>query len=102
MDIKNLILNYKPKIIHIFVILFLLNLLIFTFFYGKTSLFSDVSRELYIPIAMNNGEVLYKDIFNVYAPLGYQINEIIIKLFSDKINTNFMGVIPSFKNIYKK
>ncbi|MBE7705355.1 MAG: hypothetical protein E7Z90_06055 [Cyanobacteria bacterium SIG29] len=91
MDIKNLILNYKPKIIHIFVILFLLNLLIFTFFYGKTSLFSDVSRELYIPIAMNNGEVLYKDIFNVYAPLGYQINEIIIKLFSDKINTYFMA-----------
>ena len=96
MGIKNLILNYKPKIIHIFAILFLLNLLIFTFFYGKTSLFSDISRELYIPIAMNNGEVLYKDIFNVYAPLGYQINEIIIKLFSDKINTYFItGFINS-------
>ena len=35
----------------------------------------DSGREFYIPYRMLCGDVLYKDIFNIYGPLAYQINQ---------------------------
>jgi len=61
--------------------LLLLIILCFVFFfsaYGRFGVFFiDTSREVYIPYAMNKGFVLYKDIFNIYPPLSYQINAFI-------------------------
>lgn len=34
----------------------------------------DSGREFYIPLRMLGGEVLYRDIFNIYGALSYQIN----------------------------
>ncbi len=62
--------------------------------------YSDIGREFYIPSQMNNGCILYKDIFNVYAPLGYQINSIIIKFFSNKLNTFYsIGLFLTIINL---
>ncbi|MBQ3640884.1 glycosyltransferase family 39 protein [bacterium] len=66
--------------------------------------YSDIGRELYIGSQMSNGEVLYKDIFNVYAPLGYIFNQAIICILGNKIETfkliglflSVMSAIPVF------
>ena len=69
----------------------------FEAFYGKLSMFFvDTSREVYIPMAMNKGALLYKDIFNVYAPLGYQINALLTKIFGENLNVYYwIGFINS-------
>ncbi len=56
--------------------------------------FVDSSREAYIPMAMNRGSVLYKDILNVYQPLGYQINAVLYLLFGENLRTlYFAGLV---------
>lgn len=80
-----------------FLILFFLLSLIFLLFYGRLgSFFFDISREVYIPQAVNEGSVLYKDIFNVYAPLGYQLNAFITAVFGNSLNMFYiLGFINS-------
>ncbi|MCR5261064.1 MAG: hypothetical protein K6C94_04425 [Candidatus Gastranaerophilales bacterium] len=69
----------------------------------------DTGRELYIPFRMLNGEVLYKDIFNIYGPLAYQINAFSYCLMGARINSlrifgifNFMLILSSIWFILKE
>ncbi|MGN0014229.1 MAG: hypothetical protein ACI37T_02285 [Candidatus Gastranaerophilaceae bacterium] len=69
----------------------------------------DTGRELYIPYRMLNGEVLYKDIFNIYGPLSYQLNTLAYKIFGVKIHSlrifgilNLMLLISSVWLILKE
>ncbi len=79
------------KIIPAFVIILLVNILLFSVFSSHIFLFVDTSREVYIPMAMNSGEVLYKDIFNVYPPLGYQFNAFLTSVFGLNFHTFFIS-----------
>lgn len=79
----------KYKILISFIVIFLINLFFFASYNLHAMLFVDTSRELYIPMAMNDGAILYKDIFNVYAPLGYQINAFLTSIFGENIGTFF-------------
>lgn len=72
-------------------IIFILNFLLFYVFRGGAMVFSNSSRELYIPMAMNDGYVLYKDIFNVYAPLGYQLNAFLLNIFGENLETFYIA-----------
>lgn len=67
-------------------------------FYGKTESFLvDVGREAYVPWQITQGEVLYKDIFNVYGPLSYQINALMYMVFGTKLSTLYIaGYLNSF------
>ncbi len=95
-DILTNLFSHKYGILTCFVVIFLINLFLFLLYNGNAMLFVDTSRELYVPMAMNDGGVLYKDIFNVYAPLGYQLNAFFIKIFGEDINTFFnIGFINS-------
>lgn len=59
--------------------------------------FSDIGREFYIPFRMNQGAVLYKDIINIYAPLGYILNAFLLKIFGSGLNTFlFTGFFLSY------
>ncbi len=82
------------------IILFLLGFFLFNlyfFFLKQGSLTTDVGREFYIPWQMLKGEVLYKDILNIYGPLAYQINSLAYIVFGQKILTLYsLGVINSF------
>lgn len=60
---------YVLLVVGAFVVLFLLSL-----FMLNPAI--DTGRELFIPLRMLNGEVLYKDILNIYGSLAYQINEV--------------------------
>ena len=67
------------------------------FFLHQGFLLIDTGREFYIPQQMLNGEVLYKDIFNIYGPLSYQINAILFAIFGVKINTLYLfGILNSY------
>lgn len=47
----------------------------------------DTGREFYIPFRMLGGEVLYKDIFNIYGALAYQINTFAYFLLGAKVTS---------------
>ena len=67
------------------------SLFMFFLFYGKYDAYLvDVGREAYIPWQMLKGKLLYKDIFNVYGPLGYQINAMAYALFGVNLNTLYL------------
>ncbi len=78
-------------------IILVFSILFFIIFYGKQDAYLvDVGREAYIPWQMLNGKVLYKDIFNVYGPLGYQINALAYIILGIKLSTLYlMGFLNS-------
>lgn len=77
------------------IILFLVN--VFLFWLKQGSLVIDTGREFYIPSQMLKGHVLYKDIFNIYGPLSYQVNSLAFLLFGQKITSLLIfGVVNSF------
>ncbi len=87
---------YNNKYINSFnfsiVCIFVFCLILFISGYARFgTFFIDTSREAYVPMAMNNGNILYKDIFNVYAPLGYQLNAFLYFLFEESLNTLYIA-----------
>lgn len=89
--------NCFKKDIGIILLLILVFCLILPFFYMKQGLFLiDTGREYYVPLQMLDGNVLYKDIFNIYAPLSYQINSVIMSIFGQKLNVLYnVGILNS-------
>lgn len=67
------------------------------FFVGHYSnILIDVGREVYYPEQILNGQVLYKDIFNIYGALAYQINAFLYLVFGAKLSTlYFSGCVSS-------
>ncbi len=63
----------------------LINILIILCFILGYGRFGDVIfdsfREAYIPAQMLKGQVLYKNIFNIYAPFSYLFNALLFKIF---------------------
>ena len=54
----------------------------------------DVGREIYYPERILQGDILYKDLFDIYGPLAYQFNAILYKLFGAKLSTLYgAGVV---------
>lgn len=82
--------------------IFAISAFLFFLFYGKQDVYLvDVGREAYIPWQMLKGQLLYKDIFNVYGPLGYQINAILYYIFGIHLNTlYFAGFFNSLIILY--
>ena len=77
-------------------ILFVSLVLYFVLHTGNYGYIIDVGREAYLPWQMLKGQLLYKDIFNVYGPLGYQINAIAYAIFGVKLSTLYlMGFLNS-------
>lgn len=56
----------------------------------------DTGRELYIPSRMLSGELLYRDILNIYGAFAYQINAILFGIFGERLETLYsFGLINS-------
>ena len=72
-------------------------LLIFTIFYGKFGdIIVDSFREAYIPEQVANGQILYKNIFSIYAPFAYLFNALIFKIFGSNLKVlYFLGLFFS-------
>lgn len=88
-------LKKEYKVLLVIFCLFVLTLILFWLKQG--CLIIDTGREFYIPWQMLKGQVLYKDIFNIYGPLSYQINALSLFLFGQKITSLYvLGVLNSF------
>ncbi len=83
------------------IILWLLCIIGLVFFLGHYSgILIDFGREVYYPEQILSGKVLYKDLFNIYGPLAYQINALLYKLFGFKLSTLYgAGVICSLLTV---
>ena len=51
----------------------------------------DFGREVYYPGQILEGKVLYRDLFNIYGPLSYQINAVLYKIFGAKFSTLYVA-----------
>lgn len=72
--------------------LIVLSLILSTiFFYSHGNISTDTGREAVIPLALLNGEIMYKDILNIYAPLSYYINSIFMTIFGIKLESLYFG-----------
>lgn len=70
------------------IILWILCILGLTLFLGHYSgILIDFGREVYYPEQILQGKVLYKDLFNIYGPLSYQVNAVFYKIFGAKLST---------------
>ncbi len=74
--------EFTPKIFLVITFLFA----VFLSFFQLNPVI-DTGRELYIPLRMLNGELLYKDIVNIYGSLAYQINTLLYTIFGVGINS---------------
>lgn len=46
----------------------------------------DCGREVYYPVQILGGKVLYKDLFNIYGPFSYMFNSFLFKTFGVSLN----------------
>lgn len=80
---KEILKDYK------YLILLWLFTIIGLFFYcgHYSNILIDFGREVYYPEQMLQGKVLFKDLFNIYGPLSYQVNALLYKIFGAKLTT---------------
>ncbi len=81
--------------------LWILSILGLIFFCGHYSgILIDFGREVYYPERILEGKVLYKDLFNIYGPLAYQINAVLYAVFGAKFSTLYAaGAVCSLLTI---
>ena len=80
---KEILKDYKYLIL-----LWLLTIIGLFFYCGHYSnILIDFGREVYYPEQILQGKVLFKDLFNIYGPLSYQVNALLYKLFGIKLTT---------------
>ncbi len=88
-------LKKEYKFLLILIIIFAFN--VYVFWLKQGSIIIDVGREFYIPWQMLKGQILYRDIYNIYGPLAYQINALSFLIFGQKISSIVaLGIINSF------
>ena len=77
--------------------LILITILLFIITYAKSDSFIiDVGREAVLPWQMLEGKVLFRDLFNVYGAVSYQINALAFMIFGTKLSTlYFLGLFSS-------
>lgn len=58
---------------------------------GKiANIFIDVGREIYYPLEILRGKVLYKDLFCIYGPFSYLFNALVYKIFGAKLTSLYL------------
>ncbi len=65
--------------------------LVFTGHYNNIMI--DIGREAYYPQRIIEGQVLYKDLFNIYGPFSYLFNALLFKMFG--IHLSVLYVVGS-------
>lgn len=78
--------NILNKYKYLITLVIILITSIFITYGHNVGLIIDCGREAYYPQEILNGKVLYKDLFNIYAPFSYLFNAFLYKLFGININ----------------
>lgn len=78
--------NYKKDILYPVIICFIIIFFIAVNYFSFGDFYYDCGREFLASEAILNGAVPFKDIFLSYFPLSYQINAVIMKIFSSNLD----------------
>jgi len=82
------------KINNEYIIIFISVILCAVFYNNHSNLITDFGREVMIPSEILNGQILYKDILNIYGALSYYINAFAMLTLGKNLNALFiMGSI---------
>lgn len=74
------------------IILFILTVTAVCFFCGHYSeILLDFGREVYYPERILDGQVLYRDLFNIYGPFSYLWNALLYKIFGSSLTTLYVS-----------
>ena len=74
------------------IILFVLTVTAVCFFCGHYSeILLDFGREVYYPEQILDGQVLYRDLFNIYGPFSYLWNALLYKIFGSSLTTLYVS-----------
>ena len=72
-------------------------LAIITTYSHHGNLIVDCGREVYYPTQILSGNVLYKDILNIYGPFSYMLNTFLFKIFGINLNVLYIaGCVSAF------
>ncbi len=93
----NKLINLNKKEIFLIFILIVSFCLMMLFFGNVVScVLIDLGREAYFPEQVLQGKILYKDLFNIFGPLSYQINAVFYMIFGSNLSTlRLIGTINS-------
>ncbi|MGN0018666.1 MAG: hypothetical protein ACI37S_06460 [Candidatus Gastranaerophilaceae bacterium] len=84
---KSLLARYKYDIVFLILITIIFSVLSFLFSEYYVNMLIDTGREAYLPELMLKGKLLYKDLFNIFGPLAYQVNTFLYETFGNKLST---------------
>lgn len=84
-SIKKLFLNNYKDFLSLFslLIVFIVLTLFFSRYLGNIII--DCGREAFFPAEILKGKILYKDLFNIFGPLSYQINSLFYLIFGTNL-----------------
>lgn len=90
--------DFSKRDLKYIILLFVCFVLSILITYGNiTNVYMDIGREFYFPASMLNGEVLYKDIFNIFGPFSYMFNSLLYKMFGINFSVLYnFAVLNSF------
>ncbi len=100
-SIMKIYLKKNFSLLAILLIIFFLTSVIFFHCHGNIS--TDCGREVMMALSILQGDILYKDILNIYAPMSYYINAVNLKLTGINLNSfYFIGSVFSliFLSVY--
>jgi len=70
----------------------LLLLLVFIFTWAHQGhIIIDSGREVYYPLRILDGSILYKNLFNIYGPFAYLCNAFLFKMFGIKLSIIYLS-----------
>lgn len=90
--------EFSKKDLKYIILLFVCFVLSILITYGNiTNVYMDIGREFYFPASIINGEVLYRDIFNIFGPFSYMFNSLLYKMFGINFSVLYnFAVLNSF------
>lgn len=97
----------KNKPLIILWLMCIMALIVFSGHYAN--ILTDVGREVYYPMRILEGKVLYKDLFNIYGPFSYLWNAVLYKIFGINLFSLYLsgavcsiGIVSGIYLIAKK
>lgn len=85
--LEKLFLDNYIDAFYLFSLLTIFAIITLFFRHNFGSMIIDCGREAFFPAEILKGKILYKDLFNIFGPLSYQINSVFYLLFGENLKS---------------
>lgn len=90
-QIKKFFITNKKDVLYVSCLFIIMCVLMLLYGVKLGALLIDSGREAYLPAEILKGKVLYKDLFNIFGPLPYQLNAFLYWIFGVNLKTLFFA-----------